>query len=223
MDFSRPQKILIAVGLSGVLCGVVLLSLQRLTRPTVPAAVVYTPPPTPLASTRSQVAVHVAGEVRQPGLYWLRPGARVADAIQAAGGQTAAADMSSINLAALLQDGAQVTVARLRSVADTLPTQPVAAPNHSPAPQPVPAAQSYPARPPLAAPASATITQPSVVSLNQATPQQLEALPGIGQELARRILYYRYEHGGFRSVDQLAEIDGIGPQRLKQLRPYVRP
>ncbi|NPV46188.1 MAG: ComEA family DNA-binding protein [Armatimonadetes bacterium] len=217
MEFSRPQKLLIAVGLLGVVGGVVLLSLQRLARPAVPTPVVYTPPPAPVAAGRSLNAVHVAGEVRTPGLYWLPPGARVGDAIRAAGGQTALADMTSVNLAAPVQDGSQVIVGRLRTAAELSPVKPAPV---SPS-QPMPAPQPRPATPTsVTRPVSA---QPAIVSLNQATPEQLEALPGIGQELARRILYYRYEHGGFRSVDQLAEVEGIGPQRLEQLRPYVRP
>lgn len=217
MEFLRPPKILVAVGLLGVVAGVGLLSLQRRARPAVPTSVIYTPPAVPAAGRGSRYAVHVAGEVRAPGLYWLPAGARVGDAVRAAGGQTNAADMTTVNLAAPVQDGSQVIVGRLRTAAEWQPAKPAAG---SP-PQPISPPPPYSARPAGATPPAPA--PPAVVSLNQATPEQLEALPGIGQELARRILYYRHEHGGFRSVDQLTEIDGIGPQRLEQLRPYVRP
>jgi competence protein ComEA len=222
LDFSRPQKVLIALGLLGVLGGITLLSLNRLARPQA-AAVTYTPPADSSLRPSGRVAVHVVGEVRRPGIYWLAAGARVADAVQAAGGPTSYASAQSVNLAATVQDGSQVVVGRVAATgeswgASATPRQATAPPSQ-PAPQP---AASVPVSRPVT-PVPQAAAQPAIVSLNAATPAQLETLPGIGQELARRILYYRYEHGGFHSVDQLAEVEGIGPQRLQQLRPYVRP
>jgi competence protein ComEA len=188
-------------------------------------AATYVPPQTPTTVGTGRIAVHVVGAVRSPGLYWLAQGARVSEAIQVAGGWTGDADATSVNLAAVLQDGQQVVVGRI---------QPVAGGEASAGQNPTPAAPEPTAPPPpptqtatSPAPSTPATTspppEPTVISLNQATLEQLEALPGIGPRLAQRILYYRYEHGGFRSVDELANVDGIGPQRLQELRPYVRP
>jgi competence protein ComEA len=62
-----------------------------------------------------------------------------------------------------------------------------------------------------------------IISLNSATKEQLESLPEVGPELAQRILYYRHEHGGFRSIEDLTKVDGIGAGRVEALRPYVTP
>jgi competence protein ComEA len=136
--------------------------------------------------------VHVAGAVRRPGLYRVRAGARIAAAIDLAGGPTRRADLAAVNLAARAQDGQQVT----------LPVRGRAA----------------------ARPAMGAAAQPGArLSLASATQAQLEELDGIGPALAERILEYRDAHGGFRSVEELAEVDGIGEVRLATLRKAVQP
>jgi competence protein ComEA len=136
------------------------------------------------------VLVHVAGAVRRPGVYRLRAGSRVRDAVRAAGGARPRALLAAVNLAARLADGEQVL----------LPGPGVA-----------------PVAPGAAAAAGA------IVHLNSATAEQLDALDGIGPALAERIAAYRTEHGGFRSVDELADVQGIGPARLEALRARVAP
>ena len=146
------------------------------------------------APSRAPV-VHVAGAVRRPGVYRLAPGARVRDAVRRAGGPSAKADVNAVNLAALLQDGVQVVVpARLPSGAAT---GVVAAGGEAGAP---------PAAP---------------VNLNTATAEQLDTLDGVGPATAQKILDYRKEHGGFRTVEDLGQISGIGPKRLAALRDKV--
>ena len=142
-----------------------------------------------------RLTVHVAGAVRRPGLYRLAEGKRVADAVARAGGATAKADTAAINLAAPLADGIQVLV----------PSRVVVAAGSA-------AAGSE------AAPASA-----GPVSLSSATVEQLDELPGVGPVTAQKIVDYRAEHGGFRSVDDLDAIPGIGPARLEQLREVAMP
>jgi competence protein ComEA len=212
MDLSRGQKLLVIIGLLALLGGIVVLSLGRLASQ--PAAVVYSEPNTKKSDT-SQIGVHVVGAVAHPGLYWLRAGSRISDAIWLAGGMTSAADQASINLAAVVEDGQQIKVLERPA--------PVAA-EVSPAPAP---AVPPPAKPDLikaVAAAAATVPPaPRMVNLNQATKEQLEALPDIGPELARRILYYRHENGGFRSLEELGKVEGIGPGRIEALRPYVTP
>lgn len=147
--------------------------------------------------TPAQVVVHVVGAVRRPGLLRLPAGSRVADAVRAAGGLTARARPASVNLARVLVDGEQLAVQRR------------GAPPLVPAPGAAASAGSVPGTP--AAP----------VNLNTATLEALDALPGIGPVLAQRILDWRTANGRFSTVDELAEVSGIGEATLARLRPVV--
>jgi competence protein ComEA len=145
--------------------------------------------------------VHVAGAVRRPGLYRVPPGSRVAGVIDRAGGPSRQADLSGVNLAARVEDGQQVVVPRAAVAGG--------------------GAGSGGA-------ASATVTGAGVVpgvkvSLGSATVDQLDELDGIGPTLAARIVEYRQAHGGFRSIDDLGEVEGIGEKRLESLREAVQP
>ncbi|HEX6678453.1 MAG TPA: ComEA family DNA-binding protein [Actinomycetes bacterium] len=141
------------------------------------------------------VAVHVAGRVRHPGVVELPPGSRVMDAITAAGGAIAGADLDAVNLARKLVDGEQIRVA--------------ARGEH---PAPPPAAQGAPGQ-------GATVPG-ALVDLNSASAEQLDALPGVGQVTVARIIAYREAHP-FRSVDELRQVDGIGDRRFAQLEDLV--
>lgn len=146
------------------------------------------------------VFVHVVGAVRRSGLVQLAPGSRVADAVDAAGGMTARADPASVNLARLLVDGEQVRVLRRGD-------SPVAAPDGAGVAGPLPGAPG------------AAVTGP--IDLNTATVDQLDTLPGIGPVLAQRIVDWRTANGRFSSVDELAEVSGIGEATLADLRAAV--
>ncbi|MEW1955232.1 ComEA family DNA-binding protein [Terrabacter sp. NPDC080008] len=154
------------------------------------------------------VVVHVVGQVNRPGVVQLRQGARVADAITAAGGTLRGADLSALNLARLVQDGEQIRVPRPGEA-------PVAAAG-------VPAGGgtgSGGASGPggtAGAPGSSAL-----VSLNSADVAALDTLPGVGPVLAQRIVDWRTEHGRFTSIDELGEVSGIGDKMLAQLRPKV--
>lgn len=152
-------------------------------------------------SAAAIVLVHVVGQVRRPGVVRLAAGARVQDAVAAAGGATARADLAALNLARPVQDGEQVVVPR--------PGQVVAG-----------ASGPAPAAPGAAAATGGPVGAP--VDLNAATPDQLDALPGIGPVLAGRIVDYRSQHGRFTSVDELGDVSGIGDALLERLRPLVR-
>jgi competence protein ComEA len=140
-----------------------------------------------------QVAVHVAGRVRRPGLVRLPAGSRVQDAIRAAGGPTAGADLDAVNLARKLTDGEQIRVP---------------APG-DPAPPPSPGAAAGPGAP------GAGPSAP--LDLNTATLEQLDTLPGVGEVTAGRIVAYR----PFTAVDELLEVPGIGQRRYDQLKDLV--
>jgi len=145
------------------------------------------------AQAGERLYVHVAGAVRRPGLYRVAAGARIAAALELAGGPRPKADLAAINLAAKAEDGQQILVP-LRSAAARAP----------------------------AAVASGTESG-GPISLATATQPQLEELDGIGPVLAQAILEYRDENGGFRSVEELQEVSGIGEVRLEALREAVRP
>jgi competence protein ComEA len=145
-------------------------------------------------SAARRVYVHVAGAVQRPGLYRVGDNTRVGRALKLAGGPTAKADLAATNLAAQVEDGQQILV-------------------------PVRAAGTAGA---AATPGTAA-TPSGPISLASATQAQLEELDGIGPTLAARILEYRDEHGGFRSVEELGEVDGIGEVRLAALREAVQP
>lgn len=145
----------------------------------------------------ARVYVHVAGRVRRPGVYRLREGARVDDAVRRAGGPRGDADMTAVNLAAEVEDGRQVIVPAKTTVA-------------------APAAAS--AGGDAAAPGQAPAAP---INLNTATAEQLQALDGVGPGLASKILAYRQEHGGFGAVRELGEVPGIGEKRLAALQEHV--
>jgi competence protein ComEA len=143
------------------------------------------------------VVVHVAGEVRAPGVYRLPLGSRVTDAVKRAGGPAADAAQDAINLAAKLADGQQIII---------------------------PARTSGPGGASAAAASGAGAVAPSgPISLGSATLEQLDTIEGIGPVTAQNILDYRDEHGGISSVDDLDQISGIGPATMEGLRGELQP
>jgi len=138
------------------------------------------------------VLVDVAGWVRHPGVYEFTTGARVIDAIEAAGGARPGAMLEALNLAAPLADGSQILVPR-EGETGTVP--PVAAGSGSVA--------------------------GTLVNLNIASAPELETLPGIGEVIAQRIVDHRTANGPFASVDQLLDVSGIGDAILESIRELV--
>ncbi|MFF9620319.1 helix-hairpin-helix domain-containing protein [Streptomyces griseosporeus] len=156
-------------------------------------------------SAGAEIVVDVSGKVRNPGIHRLPAGSRVADALEAAGGVKPGTDLTSLNRARFLVDGEQVVVG---------------------APAPGGGAVTGPAGGAVAGPAGGAAAAggpPVPVSLNSATVEQLDTLPGVGPVLAQHIVDYRTEHGGFRSVDELREVNGIGDRRFADLRNLVQP
>ncbi|MFJ9722980.1 helix-hairpin-helix domain-containing protein [Streptomyces sp. NPDC101209] len=164
-----------------------------------PGASTGAPGPGGTAAGGAEIVVDVSGKVRRPGIHRLPPGSRVTDALRAAGGVRPGTDLQGLNRARFLVDGEQVIVGG-----------PAA-----PAPAPGPAGQA------AGGPAGAAPAAP--VSLNTATAEQLDTLPGVGPVLAQHIVDYRTRHGGFRTVDELREVNGIGDRRFADLRNLVRP
>ena len=147
-----------------------------------------------------RVTVHVAGAVRRPGLYRLPAGSRIDDAVRRAGGPAPRADLDGVNLAAKLEDGRQILVPRRAPLGPAAAGVGVAS---SPGGGSVGGAPAAP------------------INLNTATLEQLDTLDGVGPGIAQRILTYRQQHGGFRRVEELGEVPGIGDKRLATLTPLV--
>jgi competence protein ComEA len=149
------------------------------------------------ATTAAQLVVQAAGAVAKPGVYTVPGTARVNDLIAAAGGLAPDADPDQVELAAPLTDGERVYVPRVGEVPAQLPG-------------------------PSSGSSTGTSSHSGPVDLNRATEADLESLPGIGPALAHAIIDYRSQHGQFRSVDDLADVRGIGPAKMDQLRSLVK-
>lgn len=161
-------------------------------QPAAASAVAATPSPTP-----AMLVIDVAGKVRRPGVVTLPAGSRVIDAIKAAGGIRPGAKTGTLNLARRVVDGEQILVGVTATPA--------------------------PGAPPSAAPdASGTSVPAAPLDLNTATAGQLDELPGVGPVLAQRIVDYRTQHGGFRSVDELRQVSGIGEAKFADVKNLVR-
>jgi competence protein ComEA len=144
----------------------------------------------------ARVTAHVAGAVAKPGVYDLAGGARVIDAVEAAGGGAPDADLNRLNLAAKVVDGQRVLVQRV--------------------------GEAGPAGSASAGGSGGGSADPSgLVNLNSATQAELEALPGIGPSLAGAIVTERERRGGFRSVNELRDVRGIGEKRFADLKDKV--
>jgi competence protein ComEA len=154
-----------------------------------------------------ELYVHVAGAVRRPGLIRLARGSRVATALERAGGPTQRADLTLVNLAAELQDGQQIVVPVV-GAAGVGGTG---------------AATGGTGGGGVAGAGASGAIPGAKLHLSTASAEQLDQIDGIGPTLAERIVEYRDAHGGFRSLQQLAEVEGIGEKRLATLRDALQP
>ena len=181
------------------------------------------------ASGEATVRVHVAGAVNNPGVYTLPAQGRTVDAIAAASGAAADADLDRVNLAGTLSDGVQIYVPHRGETAAPAQIQPNggtanagqgnAANGAAQNGASQGGAQPQPARTLTASGSAQKGSTP--VNINTATAEELQSLPRIGPAMAQRIIAWREAHGGFRSVDELDAVPGIGPSMLENLRPLV--
>jgi competence protein ComEA len=197
LPFPLSPRRLVAAALALAVVGV--LVVRHLGVQAAPRAPLRVAPIRPAAASAPHAAaaasalqvVDVEGAVRRPGLVRLPKGSRVADAVASAGGMTAKAERSGVNLAAPVADGQQVLVPGAGAAGGAAPG--------------------------AGSPASGPI------SLNAATAEQLDTLPGIGPVTAQKIVTFREQHGPFQTVDGLDAIPGIGPARIAELQGLVTP
>jgi competence protein ComEA len=177
------------------------------------SSVVGAIPSTTLVGVR-EVVVHVAGAVNTPGVYRLKPTARVIDAVNAAGGVTASADTAAVNLALPLLDAEQVYI----------PTRSSKKPHTTVAVQrKLPTTPSSPSSTVAAAIVGATESsvKSALVNINTATALELEALPSVGPSTAKAIVSFRTKNGPFGKAEDLLKVPGIGDGKLAAMKPFV--
>lgn len=210
MQLSRRQIIAyVAVAVLVAAVGVRYLVLSRQTQPAAAHGVVLAPvsasPPAAAAQSAApapDLTVYVCGAVRAPGVVRLPAGARVTDALELAGGPTAKAELAAVNLAAPLADGQQIVVPE-RGQAAALAAAGPAAPG-------VPGAQS-------AGQAGAG----GLVNINTATLEELDTLDGVGPATAQKIIDYRTAHGGFKTIEEIKEVPGIGDAKFAAMQDSI--
>lgn len=205
LEFGREHLAAVVLVLL-VGCGWTAYSLFQARSTPVAAAAVPSVVATPSAdpTPAAKVLVHVLGAVREPGIVELAEGSRVADAIAAAGGLTGSANPGELNLAAVVADGSQVVIGTSSKPRGEVRVAEEAQGGSG------------------ASGGSGVGGGSAPVSLNTATLAQLDSLPGIGPVTAQKILDWREQHGGFKAVSELQEVDGIGPKTYADLAPHVR-
>lgn len=200
LRFSREQAIVLCVlAVFAVGGGLVAAGMSRpapvtLKAPRKAVGRKISEPASPRANERKHqsLLVHVAGDVVSPGLYKLKSGSRIADALRVAGGARHPDMLDSVNLAAKVVDGQKILVGTSTPAAVVESNSSGAAGNFEP------------------------------VNINQADPDDLERLDGVGPVLAKRIISWREAHGSFTSVSQLDQVEGIGPKKFARIKEQVR-
>lgn len=158
------------------------------------------------APTKEPIAVHVIGAVPRPGLYEFAKGARVQDAIDAAGGLLASANIGAINLAAPLEDGQQLNIPYKTG------EEPAANDNN---------ANSLVLPGSTEEPANTSQDNKDLININTASAEELDSLPGIGPTLAQRIIAYREENGPFQTIEDIVNVSGIGSSTFENIKDLI--
>jgi competence protein ComEA len=187
----------------GLICGLLAAGLIALVaQQPIGAPVTLLPPPSP-----APLVVHVSGAVAQPGVYTLPVGSRVQDAIDAAGGFLAEADQESLNLAAILEDGSQITVLSQQPTAQPTLLEPTAITRGEGIPLPTLTGNPTP--------------KGQKININTATQEELESLPMIGPVLAKQIIDYRTANGPFKRIEDIVDVPGIGPKTFEVIKDLI--
>ena len=149
------------------------------------------------------LTVHIAGAVKSPGVYRLRQGARVNDGVDAAGGATTTADLDSVNLATLLNEGEQIYIPKRGEKPRTITTRPQLSVGGAVSDGVI----------------SGGDVATRLININMASATELEQLPGVGPATAKAIVAYREKYGAFNTLEDLLKVRGIGPAKLSEILP----
>lgn len=204
LEFRPRETIALGVLCLAIVAGAAFAYARSLPKPA-PSSVASPLPAASVDASGSPVSgsgtifVHIAGAVAKPGVYELAAGARVIDGLTAAGGATAQADVSSINLARPLTDGERVYIPRRGEVPAADPGAAAAAPSGT----------------------GGAGASSDKVNINTATASELEELPGIGEVIAQRIVDYRTQHGPFKTIRDLLKVEGIGEKKFESIQDHV--
>lgn len=157
------------------------------------------------APTQAPIAVHVIGAVPRPGLYEFSEGARVQDAVDAAGGLLASANPNALNLAALLEDGQQLDIPYSDGEAPADPST-----------------NSFELPESTGEPTDGeSLSDEELVDINTASLEELDSLPGIGPTTAQKIIDYREENGPFAVIEDIQNVSGIGPATFENIKDLI--
>ncbi len=151
--------------------------------------------------SENKIVVHIAGEVKKPGIITLNEGARIADAISLAGGTTKQANLDEINLAYKLEDGQKIYIPNIKEK-NTVNTYVTSQNGQSSI-------------------SSANNIENKKININKASKDQLETLPGVGSAIASRIIEYRNENGNFKNIEDLKNVKGIGEAKYDGLKDLI--
>ena len=174
---------------SGILLGLFLAALVWIVaRNPTGEGVVLRPVP-----TASPIVVHISGAVPRPGVYALPKGARVQEAISAAGGFLAEADKANINLAALIEDGEKLDIPYIEGASPVLAT-----PEEE-----------------------VVVTTTELININTASQAELESLPAVGPATAQKIIEYREANGPFLSIEDIINVVGVGPGNYERIKDLI--
>ncbi len=155
-------------------------------------------------STVPDVLVYVCGAVRSPGVVRLPGGARVADALELAGGATAKAELAAVNLAARVTDGQQIVVPEQGAAAAPAATGAASAASSA-----------------VAGTVTGAAVAGGLVNINTASLAELDALQGVGPSTAQKIIDYRTENGGFKTIDEIKDVPGIGDAKFAAMKDFI--
>lgn len=165
------------------------------------------------APTKAPIAVHVIGAVPRPGLYEFSEGARIRDAVDAAGGLLSTANVDAVNLAALLTDGQQLNIpykSGQAPVEDAASLELPGSSSENASPTPTPSEED-----------EALSSEGEFVNINTASLDELDSLPGIGPTIAQRIIDYRTENGPFSTIEEIMDVSGIGPATFDDIKDLI--
>ncbi len=154
---------------------------------------------------KEEIVIHITGSVKVPGIVMLEEGARIKDAIEAAGGLTEDADISKLNLAYVLEDGTKV---KIPSIKEDLDGDEIISQESG---ENVIEEEEN----------KTSSKKKSTININKATQEEFENLPGIGPSLAKKIIDYRKENGNFQNSEDIKSVNGIGESKYENIKSYI--